>query len=143
MTQNILEALAATNPDAEIWWDSSPLIYPSWKEETLAKAPEGKRADWAEQLTRLYDDETIQREGTMGFRGVTTNPPLSLQAIKLAPEMWAAEIRNIAKANPGLDYEGDYWTMYLDLGKEGAAAIRPLWEKSGGKYGFLAVADFA
>ena len=46
MTQNILERLAATNPDAEIWWDSSPLIYPSWKEETLAKAPEGKRADW-------------------------------------------------------------------------------------------------
>jgi transaldolase len=51
--------------------------------------------------------------------------------------MWAAEIRNIAKANPGLDYEGVYWQMYLDLVKKGAAAIRPVWEKSGGKYGFL------
>ena len=137
MTQNILEALAATNPDAEIWWDSSPLIYPSWKEETLAKAPEGKRADWDEQLTRLYDDKTIQSQGTMGFRGVTTNPPLSLQAIKLAPEMWAAEIKQIAAKNPGLDYEGVYWKMYLDLVKKGAEAIRPVWEKSGGKYGFL------
>ena len=29
----------------------------------------------------------------MGFRGVTTNPPLALQAIKLAPELWAAEIK--------------------------------------------------
>jgi len=29
MTQNILEKLAATNPEAEIWWDSSPLIFPS------------------------------------------------------------------------------------------------------------------
>ena len=132
-----LEQLAATNPDAEIWWDSSPLIYPSWKQETLAKAPEGEHAAWDEQLTRFYDDATIQREGTMGFRGVTTNPPLSLQAIKLAPEMWAAEIKSIAAKNPGLDYEGVYWAMYLDLVKKGADAIRPVFDKSGGKYGFL------
>jgi transaldolase len=137
MTDNILERLAATNPDSEIWWDSSPLMYPSWKEETLAKAPEGKRGDWEEQLTRLYDDETIKSQGTMGFRGVTTNPPLSLQAIKLAPELWAAEIRKVAQANPGLDVEGVYWAMYLDLVKRGADAIRPVFDKSGGKYGFL------
>ena len=137
MTQNILERLAATNPDAEIWWDSSPLIYPSWKAETLAKAPEGERAEWDEQLTRLYDDKTIQREGTMGFRGVTTNPPLALQAIKLAPEPWAAEIKAIASQDRSLDYEGVYWKMYLSLAKKGAEAIRPVWEKSGGKYGFL------
>lgn len=132
-----LEQLAATNPDAEIWWDSSPLIYPSWKQGTLAKAPEGERAAWEAQLTRFYDDATIQREGTMGFRGVTTNPPLSLQAIKLAPETWAAEIRQIAAGNPGLDYEGVYWAMYLGLVKKGADAIRPVFDKSGGKYGFL------
>ena len=39
-TLHPLEQLAATNPDAEIWWDSSPLIFPSWREETLAKAPD-------------------------------------------------------------------------------------------------------
>ena len=132
-----LEQLAATNPDAEIWWDSSPLIYPSWRAETLAKAPAGKEAQWDAQLTRFYDDGVIQAEGRMGFRGVTTNPPLSLQAIRLAPELWAAEIRKIAGQNPGLDYEGVYWTMYLDLVKKGAAAIRPVFEASGGKYGFL------
>jgi transaldolase len=132
-----LEQLAATNPDAEIWWDSSPLIYPSWRAETLAKAPEGQRADWESQMKRFYDEDTVKNQGTMGFRGVTTNPPLSLQAIKLAPELWAAEIKTIAKRNPGLDYEGVYWTMYLDLVKKGADAIRPVWEKSGGKYGFL------
>jgi transaldolase len=137
MTLHPLEQLAATNPDAEIWWDSSPLIFPSWKSETLDKAPEGKRAEWDEQLTRFYDNETIHSAGTMGFRGVTTNPPLSLQAIKLAPELWAAEIKKIARDNPGLDYEGVYWTMYLDLVKKGARAIQPVWEKSGGKYGFL------
>lgn len=140
MTEHVLhplEQLAATNPDAEIWWDSSPLIYPSWREETLAKAGADKAAEWDAQLTRFYDEKTVQGQGTMGFRGVTTNPPLSLQAIKLAPELWAAEIRKIASENPGLDYEGVYWTMYLDLVRKGAEAIRPVWEKSGGKYGFL------
>src|SRR5688572_19740015 len=132
-----LEQLAATNPDAEIWWDSSPLIYPSWRTETLAKAPEGERAVWEAQMKRFYDEDTVKNQGTMGFRGVTTNPPLSLQAIKLAPELWAAEIRKIASQNPGLDYEGVYWTMYLDLVRKGAAAIRPVFEASGGKYGFL------
>jgi transaldolase len=136
-TLHPLEQLAATNPDAEIWWDSSPLIFPSWREETLAKAPEGELANWTAQLDRFYDAETIASQGTMGFRGVTTNPPLSLQAIKLAPELWAREILAIAKQNPGFDYEGVYWAMYLDLVKKGADAILPVYDKSGGKYGFL------
>ncbi len=137
MSKNILERLAETNPEAEIWWDSSPLIYPSWKEDTLAKAPDAKRAEWTAQLTRMYDAGTIHDHGTMGFRGVTTNPPLSLQAIQLAPELWRAEIKKIARDNPGMDVEGVYWAMYLDLVKKGASAIHRVYETSGGKYGFL------
>jgi transaldolase len=137
MSKNILERLAETNPEAEIWWDSSPLIYPSWKAETLAKAPDAKRAEWTEQLTRMYDADTIAKTGTMGFRGVTTNPPLSLQAIQLAPAQWTARIKDIAATNPGLDVEGVYWAAYLDLVKQGADAIAPLYKSSGGKYGML------
>lgn len=103
MTDHVLEQLAATNPEAEIWWDSSPLIFPSWKEETLAKAPAGKENDWADQLTRFYDQGTIDREGTMGFRGVTTNPPLSLQAIELARHDWTTRIQQIAASDRALD----------------------------------------
>lgn len=137
MTQHVLEQLAATNPEAEIWWDSSPVMFPSWRVETLAKAPPGMEADWEAQIDRMYNQNTIDTQGTMGFRGVTTNPPLSLQAIKLDPPRWAAEIRAIAAANPGLDVEGVYWKMYLDLVKKGADAIRPVYDKSGGKYGML------
>ena len=137
MTQHVLEQLAATNPEGEIWWDSSPLIYPSWKEQTLAKAPEDKRGEWEEQLTRLYDQDTIDSQGEMFFRGVTTNPPLSLQAINVAPDVWARHIKDVAKANPGLDGEGVYWTLYLELVRRGAQAILPVYKKSGGKYGFL------
>ena len=137
MTKHVLEQLAETNPEAEIWWDSSPLIFPSWKAETLAKAPADKREDWEAQLTRFYDQATIDAEGTMSFRGVTTNPPLSLQAIKLDPEGWAKHIREIAASDPAMDYEQVYWTLYLELVRKGAEAIRPVFEKSGGKYGFL------
>ncbi len=137
MTKNVLEQLAGTNPDSEIWWDSSPLIFPSWRKETLAKAPEGHEADWDAQLTRMMDAETIAEDGVMGFRGVTTNPPLSLQAIKIDPAGWARRIKDIAKADPHLDVEGVYWAAYLDLVKLGAEAILPVYEKSGGKYGFL------
>lgn len=137
MSKNILERLAETNPEGEIWWDSSPLTYPSWKADVLAKAPEAKRAAWTEQLTRMYDADTIAQTGTMGFRGVTTNPPLCLQAIQLAPERWTAQIKAIAAANPALDVEGVYWAVYLDLVKQGADALAPVYKSSGGKYGML------
>jgi transaldolase len=137
MTKHVLEALAQTNPESEIWWDSSPLIYPSWKKETLAKDPDPASSGWGEMLNRFYDEGDIASKGQMGFRGVTTNPPLSLQAIKLAPDVWAQRVKEIAKANPGADVETVYWTLYLELVKKGAEAILPVYKASGGKYGFL------
>ena len=50
MTNTVLENLAATNADAEIWWDSSPVIFPSWAKETLAKAPAGKEKNWVQTI---------------------------------------------------------------------------------------------
>ena len=43
MTENVLEKLAATNPNSEIWWDSSPLVYRQWATKVLTDAPEAKR----------------------------------------------------------------------------------------------------
>lgn len=136
-TQNPIEQLARSNPECEIWWDSSPLIFPSWKAEALAAAPASLRAEWDEQLTGLYDQARIDSQGVMGFRGVTTNPPLSLQAIGIDPDGWSARIRDIAAADKGAGVEEVYWAMYLDLVKKGAEAIRPVFSASGGRYGYL------
>ena len=57
MSLHILEKLAATNPDCEIWWDSSPLVYETWKSKFLGSAPQSKRAVWHHQLDRLLDGE--------------------------------------------------------------------------------------
>lgn len=137
MILHVLEKLAATNPDCEIWWDSSPLVYDGWKAEVLERAPAGKKADWSAQLARLFDAGTVEQHGVMGFRGVTTNPPLSLHAVQANPEFWAGQIQRVAAGVPNPDVETVYWTLYLDIVRRGAAMIRPVYEKSGGKYGFL------
>ena len=74
----------------------------------------------------------------MGFRGVTTNPPLSLQAIKLdARGLGRPRSRRSPRPTRRSTSKGVYWETYLDLVKQGAEAIRPVFDKSGGKYGFL------
>ena len=137
MTLHILEKLAATNPDCEIWFDSSPLVYASWKRQVLSNATAEKRSAWEQQLTRLFDRADVEKTGAMGFRGVTTNPPLLLQAIQDDPEFWMQEIRRIALEKPNASVEEIYWDIYLDVVRRGAAMIRPVWEKSNGKYGLV------
>ncbi|MBC2837350.1 transaldolase family protein [Paragemmobacter straminiformis] len=137
MTLHVLEKLAATNPDCEIWWDSSPLVYESWKKGVLASAPATKKAEWEAQLTRLFSPAAIEAEGRMGFGGVTTNPPLSLQAIQNDPDFWMQEIRRIAAENPADDVEGIYWKTYLEVVRQSALMILPVYDASNGRYGYL------
>lgn len=137
MKQHILEKLAATNPECEIWWDSSPLVYADWKEATLATAPDGKRDEWREQLTRLFDAEKTAQTGEMVFGGVTTNPPLSLQALQNNPEFWEKRILETAGRMENPTTEEVYWQVYLEVVRESAALVRPVWERTGGKYGLL------
>lgn len=149
MSLHVLEKLAATNPDCEIWFDSSPLVYNSFKRSVLMAAPTEKKALWDHQLTRLFDPAHINQKGEMGFRGVTTNPPLLLQAIQDDPDFWMQEIQRIALERPAASVEEIYWDIYLDVVRRGAEMIRPVWDKSSGRYGLVSgqvdpryVADF-
>jgi len=36
--KSVVERLAELNPETEIWWDSSPLVYSNWKQKMLSKA---------------------------------------------------------------------------------------------------------
>jgi transaldolase len=132
--KHILEKLAEVNPDAEIWWDSSPLVYGNWARGMVERAPEGKREIWGAQLKRLFDPEN---PGATFFRGVTTNPPLSLNAIKDNPPFWADFVRELIRKNPEKGVEEIFWLTYKEVVKRGAEFFLPLWEKSGHKYGYL------
>jgi transaldolase len=132
--RNMLEDLVAVSPGMEIWWDSSPVILDNWYKKMLAKADPADHEVLKAQFTRMYN-----ADDPMGqlFRGVTTNPPLSLQAIKDDPPRWQAEAAKILAANDGLDTEGLFWQMYKQVVKQGSDMFLPLYEASGHKEGFL------
>jgi len=132
--KHILEKIAEVNPNAEIWWDSSPLVYGNWAREVVEKAPDEKRKLWNEQLKRLFDPEN---SGAIFFRGVTTNPPLSLNAIKDNPQFWANFVKELIRANPEKGVEEIFWLTYKEIVKRGAEFFLPVWEKSDHKYGYL------
>ena len=134
MTSSPIDRLQATNPYAEIWWDSSPLVFQAWRDEMIAAAPEARKEELRAQLDRLNDFG----DGKPGaFRGCTTNPPLSLAAVKQAPDLWNPRIDALAAEHPGLDAKALAWLLYKEVIQRGAEAFHPLWEASEGRYGYV------
>ncbi|MBW2055999.1 MAG: transaldolase [Deltaproteobacteria bacterium] len=132
--KGVLERLQDVNPDAEIWWDSSPLVYGNWAASVVESAPEEKKVSWKEQLERLFNPD---KPGETLFRGVTTNPPLSYNAIKDDPGTWAEIVRGMIRENPDKGVEDIFWMTYKQIVKRGAEYFMPVWEKSGHSYGYL------
>ncbi len=131
---NLFEDLVAVSPGMEIWWDSSPVIFSNWVKKMLAKADEGDRANLECQFARMYD---VGHPMDQLFRGVTTNPPLSLAAFKDDPVRWQKVADKVMAANPGVDTEGLFWLLYKEVVKSGSDMFLPLFEASGYKEGFL------
>jgi len=132
--RNLLEDLVAVSPGMEIWWDSSPVIFGNWCKKMLAKASAGDQDNLKRQFKRMYD--TDDPAGQL-FRGVTTNPPLSLAAIKDDLARWQKVSEQILKENDGLGTEGLFWLLYKEVIKQGSDMFLPLFEASGYKEGFL------
>jgi transaldolase len=132
--RNLLEDLVAVSPGMEIWWDSSPVIFGNWCKKMLAKADAGDQDNLKRQFKRMYDGDAPI--GQL-FRGVTTNPPLSLAAIKDDPPRWEKVAQKVLADNKGLDTEGLFWLLYKQVVKQGSDMFLPLFEASGYKEGFL------
>jgi transaldolase len=118
----------------EIWWDSSPVIFDNWCKKMLAKAGARDREVLSEQFARMYNKKDPQAQL---FRGVTTNPPLSLQAIQDDPPYWEKVAQDILADNADLDKEGLFWELYKRVVKRGSDMYLPLFEASGYKEGYL------
>ncbi len=131
---NLFEDLVAVSPGMEIWWDSSPVIFGNWCEKMLAKADDADKPVLQAQFGRMYNtaDPLSQL-----FRGVTTNPPLSLAAFKDDPPRWEKVAEKVLAENPGVDTEGLFWVLYKEVVKQGSDMFLPLFEASGYKEGFL------
>jgi transaldolase len=134
MNESVIERLTKVNPDMEIWWDSSPLVFESWVNKMVADAPHEKKTSLEEQLNRIYvlDDPTKSL-----VRGCTTNPPLSLTAVKNDPDLWNEWIDDTILSNPGFKLEDYFWLTYKEVIRRGAEMMMPIWEASEGRFGYI------
>ena len=134
MSASPIDRLAAAHPDLEIWWDSSPLYYGKWVEKTLNSAAPEVRPNLEDQLRRFYNP---QDPSASIVRGCTTNPPLSLSAVKSDPDLWNRWIDNLILDSPGLTSEELTWLTYKEVLTRGAEMMLPIWQKSKGRFGWI------
>ena len=134
MNESVLERLTQVHPDMEIWWDSSPLVFKSWVKKMVDSAPPAKKALLEEQLNRIY---VLDDPAKSLIRGCTTNPPLSLTAVKSDPEMWNQWIDNMILSNSDLTQHEYFWLTYREVIRRGAEMMLPIWQATGGRYGYI------
>jgi transaldolase len=131
--KSVLEKLWEVQPLAEIWWDSSPLVFPAWRQKMLEKADD--KALMAEWIDRLYSESSRPEDNL--FRGVTTNPRLSFNVIKENPDYWTEWIDRTIQAGSCMDVEVVFWETYKEIVKRGALACLPLFESTGRRFGYI------
>jgi transaldolase len=132
--KNLIEKLVELSPGMEIWWDSSPVIFNNWCKKMLDKASPENRDIMKRQFSRMFNEEDPESQL---FRGVTTNPPLSLQAIQDDPPYWEKVAKELIAETPDIDTETLFWRLYKKVVKRGSDMYLPLFEKSGYKEGYL------
>ena len=115
--KNLFEKLVDVSPGMEIWWDSSPVIFNNWCSKLLNKTAPENREIMQAQFDRMFDESSPE---TQLFRGVTTNPALSLQAINDDPAFWENVAKGIIAENPGMDKEALFWSLYHEVVKRGS-----------------------
>ena len=134
MNESVLERLTYVHPDMEIWWDSSPLIFKSWVKKMVDAAPANKKDLLEEQLNRIY---VLDDPAKSLIRGCTTNPPLSLGAVKNDLPYWNEWVDNLIVSNPGLSQHEYFWLTYREVIRLGAQMMLPIWEATEGRYGYI------
>lgn len=132
-SKSVVEKFWEVNPESEIWWDSSPLIYENWRNKVLKEASD--KEEMRSWLDRLYNKDNAPEDNL--FRGVTTNPPLSYNAIKDDPEYWSNWIDERIQKDRCTDSEVIFWDTYKEIVKRGAETYMPLFEASNYKYGMI------
>ncbi len=129
-----MERMNETADNLEIWWDSSPLIFESWKKQRIKGKALNEREEEEQLLERYYISE---RPMEQLFRGVTTNPPLSGAVIKDDPGFWREWVIEQKRKKPDADVHDIWWIMYKEIVKRGAEKYLGVFRQSGYKYGYL------
>ncbi len=120
-------ALIDKNVDSEVWWDSSPTAYASFKSKMIQKYP-----DMFDFIESLLPDHFAK--SPYGISGATTNPKLITEAILNHPRHWRDFV---AQLPVGLSRAEKMRQLYDQMVAQGAGALRPLWISSKQRHGWL------
>ncbi|OQY26198.1 MAG: hypothetical protein B6I38_11695 [Anaerolineaceae bacterium 4572_5.1] len=107
MIESPIERLLKTNPDMEIWWDSSPLVFEAWVQKMLNEAASDQRSAF------------------------------SLQAVESDPEFWNGWIDDLIRSHPDASRKELFWMTYKEVVKRGAEMYMPIFEASQGRFGWI------
>jgi transaldolase len=123
-----------TSDTLEIWWDSSPLVFESWKKARIKAKPVEERQAEEDLLDTYYISD---RPKEQLFRGVTTNPPLSGAVVKDDPGFWREWAIEQKRKNPKAGDHELWWTTYKEIVKRGAEKYLGVFRESGFKHGYI------
>lgn len=117
-----------------MWWDSSPLVFSSWEKSLVSRFPSDQKEVITRQIRHLYDPDN---PAATRFTGVTTNPPLSYQAVQDDPARWSAWVQAFRREHPNAQPAEIAWALYQETVRLGAAAFLPVYQHSDFQYGHL------
>lgn len=132
--ENPWRRLKTLNPETEIWWDSSPLVWPNFRKDTPKSLSEEDKQLFETATENMFFDAPVDE---WLFSGCTTNPPLSWNVLKTRTEEWDKIILEKRKAYKGRSKYGLFLMVYSEVVKRGADKFLPLFEASDGKLGHI------
>jgi len=95
------------------------------------------QSPWLDNLSRdLIHSGKLADYVKNGVRGVTSNPTILEHAI-LGSDAYDEQIQSLAAT--GADAETIYWQIIEDDIKQAAAILRPIWDESEGRDGFVSL----
>jgi transaldolase len=95
------------------------------------------QSPWLDNLTRMYlRDGTLGRLVADGIRGVTANPTIFAKAIEGSDAYDEQFAALMAQGRPVLDA---YWDLVVDDIGDALGVLRPTFESSAGKDGFVSI----
>ncbi len=133
MCGSALESLARCGEGAEIWYDSSPLVYAAWAKEFSARVGELGGQPTAAMLEALF----CPSDGSGYLKGSTTNQPLALQALESNWTDFEPWIKQEATSRPQASAEDVAWDTFKEVARRGAELLMPVFAVSGKRHGYI------
>lgn len=123
-TRNAVQRLNELNTGTEIWWDSSPLVYPDWLNGTGKPHRDAGLFKFSER-----GDQTIFSADSL-LQGSTTNQPLTLQVVEANPDAWTDWLAAHGKAEADLPPRELMWRLFIEIARRGANRLSEIFEAS-------------